>query len=58
MSQAACHTTTLTAPLEIWAALDMVRASRAKVTGRRPTTRELLLQAVMEFIERETQRHK
>jgi hypothetical protein len=51
--QSACHTTTLTAPLEMWAALDMVRASRAKVTGRRPSTRELLLEAVMAFLERE-----
>ena len=57
MSQTeACHTTTLTAPLSIWEALDTVRAERARATGRRPVIRELLLEAVTAFIKKELSR--
>lgn len=48
-----CHTTTLTAPLSIWEALDRVRAERARATGRRPVIRELLLEAVAAFLKKE-----
>ncbi len=47
------HTTTLTAPLEIWEALDQVRASRARATGRRPPVKELVLEALRSFVAQE-----
>lgn len=50
------HTTTVKAPLELWAALDEVRAARAEKTGRRPLTCELLLEAISAFIKNELKR--
>lgn len=50
------HVTTVKAPLELWAALDEVRAARARRTGRRPLTCELLLEALAAFIEKERKR--
>ncbi len=49
----ATHTTTIKAPVSIWAALDQIRAARAQKLGRRPLTCELLLEAISAFIERE-----
>lgn len=49
------HTTSITAPLEVWAALDQVRASRARATGRRPLVRELVIEALLSFVQREAQ---
>ena len=47
------HTTTVTAPLAVWAGLDEVRAARTRKTGHRPLTGELVLEALKKFIEGE-----
>lgn len=52
----ASHVTTVKAPLEVWAALDEVRAARTRKTGRRPLTCDLILEALVAFVEKEQRR--
>ncbi len=52
-SSKAFHTTTVRAPLDLWEALDDVRALRARETGRRPLTGELILEALRSFVAQE-----
>lgn len=43
--------TTVGMPLEVRAELDEVKARRAKQRGRRPSTRELIIEALIAFLE-------
>jgi hypothetical protein len=50
-------TTTLRIPLRLRAQLDIARARRAEKTGKRPTMREMLEEAVRRFVAAERNQH-
>ncbi len=52
-SQATFHTTTVRAPLELFAELDELRGMRARSLGRRPLMAELIREALEQYLERE-----
>lgn len=45
--------TTVAMSLEVRAGLDGVKATRAQRHGKRPTTRDLIIEALEQFLERE-----
>lgn len=52
MRATAQFTTTVTMPMAVRSGLDVMKAKRARESGKRPTTRQLVIEALEVFLKR------